>query len=189
MSKTNERSQAKKFLAEKSPAYMTARTALRELRTLTDSIPKPILPPRPVFNDQDRSLVSGWKAYLKWEEENHLVINDQDVLADRISYALRKCLGEMRHFPELWWVEHHIAGRIHWLIIAGTTLRCITPRMVTRIMRLKSSRRASSPVPDREYNGTFRSRFTNNADFLAQMPPHVCPGRCPGGAAGECLLS
>lgn len=91
---------------------MTARTALRELRTLTDSIPKAILPPRPVFNDQDRSLVSGWKAYLKWEEENHLVINDQDVLADRISYALRKCLGEMRHFPELWWVKHYVAGGV-----------------------------------------------------------------------------
>jgi len=81
---------------------MTARTALRELRTLTDSLPRSVLPPRPTFNENDRQLVSAWKAYLKWEEGNPLVIDDTDVLAARVGYALRKCLGEMRHYPELW---------------------------------------------------------------------------------------
>jgi cleavage stimulation factor subunit 3 len=47
-------------------------------------------------------MVNAWKAYLKWEEGNPLVIEDPGVLAGRIGYALRKCLGEMRHFPELW---------------------------------------------------------------------------------------
>lgn len=81
---------------------MTARTALRELRALTDSLPHPVLPPKPTFSDSDRQLVSGWKAYLKWEEGNPLVISDTEVLTSRVGYALRKCLAEMRHFPELW---------------------------------------------------------------------------------------
>ncbi|OWZ63165.1 mRNA 3'-end-processing protein RNA14 [Cryptococcus neoformans] len=93
---------AKKYLAEKSPAYMTARTALRELRALSDPIPKPILPPYPTFTEQDRQIVSAWKACLRWEEGNPLVIENHDVLQSRIGYALRKCLGEMRHFAELW---------------------------------------------------------------------------------------
>lgn len=93
---------SKKFLADRSPAYMTARTALRELRQLTDTLPRPPLPPRPAFSDADRAAVAGWKQYLKWEEGNPLVIDDPTKLDDRIAYSLRKCVGEMRHFPELW---------------------------------------------------------------------------------------
>ncbi|WWC69469.1 uncharacterized protein I206_103409 [Kwoniella pini CBS 10737] len=93
---------SKKFLAEKSPAYMTARTALRELKGLTEGLPKPILPPTPTFSESDRQAVLGWKNYLKWEEANPLVIDDESALKARIAYALRKCLSEMRHFPELW---------------------------------------------------------------------------------------
>lgn len=98
---------AKKFLAEKSPAYMTARTALRDLRNLTDKLPNPILPPHPNFSDEDRRVVAHWKAYLKWEEGNPLVINEDEVLSSRVGYALRKCLGQMRHFPELWYAHIH----------------------------------------------------------------------------------
>lgn len=94
--------QAKKFLAEKSPAYMTARTALRELRSQTDSLPRTVLPPRPNFSDADRQMVNAWKGYLKWEEGNPLVIEDTELLSKRIGYALKKCLSEMRHFPEMW---------------------------------------------------------------------------------------
>lgn len=81
---------------------MTARTALRELRSLTDSLPRTVLPPRPSFSDADRQMVNAWKGYLKWEEGNPLVIEDSELLSKRIGYALKKCLGEMRHFPEMW---------------------------------------------------------------------------------------
>ena len=93
---------AKKFLAERSPAYMTARTSLRELRNLTDKLPKPPLPPIPSFTDKERASVGAWKTYLKWEESNPLSIEDPAILNGRIKYALRQCLGNMRHFPELW---------------------------------------------------------------------------------------
>ena len=81
---------------------MTARTALRELKSLTESLPESPLAPQPSFSDQDRAAVNGWKAYLRWEEGNPLVIEDQSALNGRIRYAFRKCLGTMRHFPELW---------------------------------------------------------------------------------------
>lgn len=97
--------QAKRFLAERSPAYMTARTALRELRQLTDVLPRPVIPPTPNFSDNDRGVVAQWKNYLKWEEGNPLVIEDKTALASRTSHALRKCLGAMRHYPELWCVR------------------------------------------------------------------------------------
>ena len=81
---------------------MTARTALRELRQLTDPLPNPPIPPKPSFSDADRAMVSHWKTYLKWEEGNPLSIEDKSVLSTRVAYAFRKCLGIMRHFPELW---------------------------------------------------------------------------------------
>lgn len=83
---------------------MTARTALKDLHRLTDMIPRPILPPRPTFSAADRSMINQWKAYLTWEEGNPLVIEDKAALATRIGYAMRQCVGEMRHFPELWYV-------------------------------------------------------------------------------------
>lgn len=93
---------AKKFLADKSPAYMTARSALREMRTLTDVLPRPVLPPNPDFSEMDRRVVSYWRKYLEWEEGNPLASEDESVVAQRMGYALRKCMAEMRHFPELW---------------------------------------------------------------------------------------
>jgi cleavage stimulation factor subunit 3 len=49
-------------------------------------------------------MINQWKAYLTWEEGNPLVIEDKAALATRIGYAMRQCVGEMRHFPELWYV-------------------------------------------------------------------------------------
>jgi len=98
--------QAKKFLAERSPAYMTARTALKDLQRLTDPLysSQPILPPKPSFSGSERGLINGWKAYLQWEQDNKLVIEDKEALAARIGYAMKQCVGQMRHFPELWYV-------------------------------------------------------------------------------------
>lgn len=100
---------AKKFLADRSPAYMTARTALREMRNLTDFLPQPVIPPQPEFTDEDRRVVTGWRNYLKWEEGNPLGA-DEATVTIRLAYAFRKCMAQMRHFPELW----HFAAQ-HYL--------------------------------------------------------------------------
>lgn len=96
--------QAKKFLQERSPLYMTARSVLQDLRRHLESLKPLELPPRPLRNDQDRAMVVNWRKYLKWEESNPLDIEDTPVLQSRIGYAYRKCLTQMRFYPELWYV-------------------------------------------------------------------------------------
>ncbi len=94
--------QAKKFLAERSPLYMTARTALRDLRNHLEPIVPLDIPPRPTWTQSDRDLVIAWRKYLKWEESNPLDIDDPVALQSRVIYGMRKCLTQMRFFPELW---------------------------------------------------------------------------------------
>ncbi|TXT07763.1 uncharacterized protein COLE_04687 [Cutaneotrichosporon oleaginosum] len=100
---------AKKYLADRSPAYMTARTALRECRQHTDSLPRPELPPFPNFSDGERRVVGAWRNYIKWEEGNPLQSDDASLVVQRTDYALHKCMAQMRHFPELW----HYAATYH----------------------------------------------------------------------------
>ncbi|TIA89122.1 hypothetical protein E3P99_02198 [Wallemia hederae] len=110
---------AKKFLADKSPAYMTARSALRELRSLTDA---PInlfhidgtLAKRPSWTERERQVLSAWKRYLTWEESNPLELDDEAAKHSRISYAFKKALVFMRFYPEIWYrayVSHKSMGR------------------------------------------------------------------------------
>jgi cleavage stimulation factor subunit 3 len=90
---------------------MTARTVLRDLKAQTDPlVPMPI-PPRPTRSEADRALVINWKKYLKWEESNPLDIEEGPVLQARVGYAFRKCLTQMRFFPELWYVSIKLGGR------------------------------------------------------------------------------
>lgn len=103
--------QAKKFLADLSPSYMTARTALRDLRRLMTALAPPqtqdtlSLPVRPTWtSDNDRALAIAWKAYLKWEEGNPLDIEDPSILHSRISGAYKKAVSRMRFYPEMWCV-------------------------------------------------------------------------------------
>lgn len=115
-------------MADLSPSYMTARTALRDLRRLmeplsasstkpsatsTSTSPPPLtLATRPTWvGDSDRALSHAWKAYLKWEEGNPLDIDDNAMLQARISAAYRKAVVAMRFFPEIWFA---ISNIVNW---------------------------------------------------------------------------
>ncbi|CED85090.1 mRNA cleavage and polyadenylation factor I complex, subunit RNA14 [Phaffia rhodozyma] len=110
---------AKKFLAERSPAYMTARSTLKELRTkLPHSaflFPAP-LPQRPKWTEQDRVLIQSWKTYVEWEIGNPLELEAVDEVQARVGYAFRKAVGgEGRFYPELWYAAskyHQSVGRL-----------------------------------------------------------------------------
>ncbi|CAE6435414.1 unnamed protein product [Rhizoctonia solani] len=117
---------AKKFLADLSPSYMTARTALRELRRLLDpleekaaapprdpAIPAPPdfnLPTSPMWTESDRAAVQGWKAYLKWEESNPLDLEDAAAWHGRVSAAYRKACAAMQFYPEIWYLAYNWAN-------------------------------------------------------------------------------
>lgn len=104
--------QAKKFLQDLSPGYMTAKTTLRELKRLLAPISSPTLssavtpsafslPPYPSWTNEDRLLAGHWKTYLKWEEGNPLMLEDQTALQSRILSAYRKAVARMRFFPDI----------------------------------------------------------------------------------------
>lgn len=110
---------AKKFLAERSPAYMTARRVLRDLRVQSDSLPRPLLPRVPAWAtsgvpgaagadaalwSRERSQIEAWKEYLKWEESNPLLIEDPPTLQARVVTAYRKATMFLRFYPEVWFL-------------------------------------------------------------------------------------
>ncbi|GAA5902824.1 hypothetical protein JCM8208_006485 [Rhodotorula glutinis] len=96
---------AKKFIAELSPAYMTARKTLRELRAQHDHLYAPPLPRRPDWSAPDeRDAVEGWKRYLAFEETNPLELEDPNLLHQRVNFAYRKAISKLRFHPEIWYL-------------------------------------------------------------------------------------
>lgn len=128
---------AKKFLAERSPAYMTARTVFREMRTLTDGLYRPIVPKvpswaappslsplvSPLTIARDRSQVEAWKKYLVWEEGNPLQLDDVPTLQSRVLMAYRKATMHLRFFPEVWYMAASYARQSDRLDEAANWLK------------------------------------------------------------------
>ena len=104
-------------MGDLSPAHMQARAVLRgmdkHMKTLFPSQPSHngqpslVLPRVPTFSQNERALVGAWKAYLKWEENNPLELDEKDkgVLIQRVQAVYRKAVIRMRYFAEIWWVN------------------------------------------------------------------------------------
>ncbi|GAA5863399.1 hypothetical protein JCM1840_007513 [Sporobolomyces johnsonii] len=104
---------AKKFIAELSPSYMTARKTLRELRAQHDALYTPVLPHRPDWDSaEDRTALEGWKRYLAYEESNPLEIDDPGALQQRVGFAYRKALANLRFYAEIWYLSAHYNLRV-----------------------------------------------------------------------------
>lgn len=109
---------AKKFLADRSAAYMTARSAFREMKNLTDPLVRPVIakvpcwaaPPSlsptvsPLSIVRDRHAIEAWKTYLRWEQGNPLQLDDAQTLQSRILMAYRKAAMHLRFYPEIWYM-------------------------------------------------------------------------------------
>ncbi|SCV72519.1 BQ2448_4056 [Microbotryum intermedium] len=114
---------AKKFLAELSPAYMTARKALRELRAQFSRLATPALPHPPDWStSSDRSDLELWKSYLKWEESNPLDLENPNLLHARVGFAYKKALSNMRFFSEIWYLASEYHARLGKMEEAKTLL-------------------------------------------------------------------
>ncbi|KAJ7174432.1 Suf-domain-containing protein [Mycena filopes] len=106
---------AKKFMSDLSPAHMQARTVLRQLTIHLNGLGMSsnqssgiFLPAPATFSQQERQLISRWKAYLKWEEGNPLAIEEKDtaLLISRIQMVYRKAVIRMRYYPEIWFMAY-----------------------------------------------------------------------------------
>ena len=101
-------------MGDLSPAHMQARAVLRgmdkhmkilfPLPLSHDGQPPLVLPRVPTFSQSERALVGAWKAYLKWEENNPLELDEKDkgALIQRVQAVYRKAVIRMRYFAEIW---------------------------------------------------------------------------------------
>ncbi|RYP61583.1 hypothetical protein DL770_009760 [Monosporascus sp. CRB-9-2] len=100
---------ARKFIQERSPSYMTARTANTQLENITRGLKKsdlPTLPPAPGFaGDQEfHGQVSLWKSWLAWEKTDPLVLqtDEPETFRQRILLVYKQALMPLRFYPEMW---------------------------------------------------------------------------------------
>ncbi|KAG1091487.1 hypothetical protein G6F42_019418 [Rhizopus arrhizus] len=94
---------AKKFLGEKSSAYMTARTALREMRLFTDNINTNVVSLPPKWSANELAQLDLWKNYIQWEKSDPLQLEDETAVMDRVAYTYQQAFLVLRLYPEIWY--------------------------------------------------------------------------------------
>ncbi|KAK5000031.1 mRNA 3'-end-processing protein rna14 [Elasticomyces elasticus] len=99
----------RKYVQEKSPHYITARTTYTRLQTITKHLKRyvvPILPPVPGCEGDDEyaAQVKTWKDWIAYEKEDPLVLKDEDKTAylNRVHYTYRQAVMTLRFWPEVW---------------------------------------------------------------------------------------
>lgn len=101
--------QGRKFIQERSPGYMSAKSANIALDNITRNLKRTNLPrlaPAPGFDgDQEfREQVEIWKKWIAWEKQDPLVLADDEpkVLKQRVMYCYKQALMALRFCPEIW---------------------------------------------------------------------------------------
>lgn len=84
--------QAKKFMSDRSPQYMQARTCSKELADLISNLHRHSLHPSPL---------TAWEKWFSWERANPLRASDA-ILHSRIVFAFKQAITHLRHVPEIW---------------------------------------------------------------------------------------
>ncbi|ODM19252.1 mRNA 3'-end-processing protein rna14 [Aspergillus cristatus] len=99
----------RKFLQEQSPAYMTARSSYTELQNITRDLVRTTLPRLPPVPGTEGDVefaqqVDIWKRWIKWEQDDPLVLKDDDPAAfkNRVVYVYKQALMALRFLPEMW---------------------------------------------------------------------------------------
>jgi cleavage stimulation factor subunit 3 len=99
----------RKFLAERSPAYMSAKSANTALENVTRGLNRtnlPRLPPAPGFDGDVEFMeqVDIWKRWVAFEKSDPLDIStdEPELFRKRILYAYKQALMALRFWPEMW---------------------------------------------------------------------------------------
>ncbi|KAK2873836.1 mRNA 3'-end-processing protein rna14 [Arthroderma sp. PD_2] len=98
----------RKFIQDKSPSYMTARSSYTELQNITRDLVRlslPRLPPAPGY-EGDYSFskqVEIWKRWIQWEKDDPLVLKEEDLAGykQRTLYVYKQALMALRFVPEI----------------------------------------------------------------------------------------
>ncbi|KAK5995626.1 mRNA 3'-end-processing protein RNA14 [Cladobotryum mycophilum] len=99
----------RKFIQERSPGYMSAKSGNIALDNITRSLKRTNLPrlaPAPGFEgDQEfRDQVVLWKKWIEWEKDDPLVLQTDEpkVFTQRVLYCYKQALMALRFWPEVW---------------------------------------------------------------------------------------
>ncbi|KAK0673654.1 putative mRNA 3'-end-processing protein rna-14 [Cercophora samala] len=101
----------RKNLAERSPSYMTAKSAYIALENTTRGLQRttlPILPPAAGFDGYQEYMeqVEIWKRWIAWEKSDPLYLKEDEKLPGlyqkRILYVYQQALMALRFWPEMW---------------------------------------------------------------------------------------
>ncbi|KAL2268365.1 hypothetical protein VTJ83DRAFT_3211 [Remersonia thermophila] len=101
----------RKYLAEKSPSYMSAKGANTALENITRGLQRttlPRLPPAPGFDGDQEYMeqVDIWKKWIAWEKSDPLDLKDDKdqpgLYQKRILYVYNQALMALRFWPEMW---------------------------------------------------------------------------------------
>jgi cleavage stimulation factor subunit 3 len=99
----------RKYLAERSPSYMSAKSAVTALKNITQGLQRttiPRLPPATGFEgDQEfTDQVAIWTRWIAWEKSDPLDLRDDqpDILQKRIVYIYNQALMALRFWPDMW---------------------------------------------------------------------------------------
>ncbi|KAI1803200.1 hypothetical protein F4811DRAFT_562646 [Daldinia bambusicola] len=99
----------RKFIQERSPSYMSARSANTHLENITRGLQRttlPRLPPAPGFEGDQEYLeqVRLWKTWIAWEKDDPLSLSSDEpnVYRQRVLSVYKQALMALRFWPELW---------------------------------------------------------------------------------------
>ncbi|KAI1645255.1 uncharacterized protein F4817DRAFT_360146 [Daldinia loculata] len=99
----------RKFIQERSPSYMSARSANTHLENITRGLQRttlPRLPPAPGFEGDQEYLeqVRLWKTWIAWEKDDPLSLSsdEPDIYRQRVLCVYKQALMALRFWPELW---------------------------------------------------------------------------------------
>ncbi|KAJ4163874.1 hypothetical protein LMH87_005578 [Akanthomyces muscarius] len=99
----------RKFIQERSPGYMSAKSGNIALDNITRSLHRvnlPRLPAAPGFDGDTayREQVELWKRWIAWEKDDPLVLKEEDLKAytHRVMYCYKQALMALRFWPEMW---------------------------------------------------------------------------------------
>ena len=103
--------QGRKHLQEKSPSYMTARSAINVLdNTIMRGVNRttlPKLPPAPGFEGHDEYMnqVKLWKNWIQFEKSDPVecINDDRELYNKRVLHIYKNALMALRFWPELWY--------------------------------------------------------------------------------------
>jgi cleavage stimulation factor subunit 3 len=96
------KSTARKFIADRSAAYMTARSCLRELDNITGALDKTTIPRARKWTPEESQQAQKWMDWIEWETKNPLETDDQKIVDARVSYAYAQATMTLRYFPDIW---------------------------------------------------------------------------------------